>query len=146
MGSPRRLPCPPRNLSGNAAGARGYVLKTDTNGHLIAAIEALGRREAYISGKLSADLLVTLVAPREGEPRELLTPRERAAVQLIAEGNTNKSAAQVLGIKDSREPPGIGGPHARSVPRQTWCAMQSAIASCKADLRVSRTQRHNQTS
>jgi DNA-binding NarL/FixJ family response regulator len=81
-----------------AAGARGYLLKADANNHLIAAVQALGRHEAYISGKLSASLLDTLVTRRMGGQRDLLTPREKAVVQLIAEGNTNKGVCAKLGV------------------------------------------------
>jgi DNA-binding NarL/FixJ family response regulator len=80
------------------AGARGYLLKADANNHLIAAVQALGRHEAYISGKISANLLDTLLTRGVGRQRELLTPRERAVVQLIAEGNTNKNVCAKLGI------------------------------------------------
>jgi DNA-binding NarL/FixJ family response regulator len=47
---------------------------------------------------LSANLLETLVARRASQQRELLTPRERAVVQLIAEGNTNKIVCTMLGV------------------------------------------------
>ena len=81
-----------------SAGARGYLLKADANNHLIAAVQALGRHEAYISGKISASLLDTLLTRRQARPRDMLTPRERAVVQLIAEGHTNKSAGARLGV------------------------------------------------
>jgi DNA-binding NarL/FixJ family response regulator len=81
-----------------AAGARGYLLKADANDHLIAAVQALGRHEAYISGRLSAGLLDTLLAKRKRERKDILTPRERSVVQLIAEGNTNKAICVKLGV------------------------------------------------
>ncbi|GEO17595.1 response regulator [Microvirga aerophila] len=81
-----------------SAGARGYLLKADANDHLIAAVQALGRHEAYISGKLSAGLLDTLLAKRKRQRRGPLTPRERSVVQLIAEGNTNKAICAKLGV------------------------------------------------
>ena len=81
-----------------AAGARGYLLKADANDHLITAVQALGRHEAYISGKLSANLLDTLLDRRKRGKREVLTPRERSVVQLIAEGNTNKAICAKLGV------------------------------------------------
>jgi DNA-binding NarL/FixJ family response regulator len=81
-----------------AAGARGYLLKADANTHLIAAVQALSRHEAYISGKISANLLDTLLTRRQAKKRDVLTPRERAVVQLIAEGNTNKDACARLGV------------------------------------------------
>jgi DNA-binding NarL/FixJ family response regulator len=80
------------------AGARGYLLKADANNHLIAAVQALGRHEAYISGKISANLLDALLTRRKGKPRDLLTPRERSVVQLIAEGHTNKGVCVKLGV------------------------------------------------
>lgn len=81
-----------------AAGARGYLLKADANDHLIAAVQALGRHEAYISGKLSAGFLDTLLAKRKHARKDALTPRERSVVQLIAEGNTNKAICTKLGV------------------------------------------------
>jgi DNA-binding NarL/FixJ family response regulator len=81
-----------------SAGARGYLLKADANNHLIAAVQALGRHEAYISGRLSAGLLDTLLAKRKRERKDTLTPRERSVVQLIAEGNTNKAICVKLGV------------------------------------------------
>lgn len=81
-----------------SAGARGYLLKADANDHLIAAVQALSRHEAYISGKLSAGLLDTLLAKRKRQRRDPLTPRERSVVQLIAEGNTNKAICAKLGV------------------------------------------------
>jgi DNA-binding NarL/FixJ family response regulator len=81
-----------------SAGARGYLLKADANTHLIAAVQALGRHEAYISGKISANLLDTLLTRRQAKKRDVLTPRERTVVQLIAEGNTNKDTCARLGV------------------------------------------------
>jgi DNA-binding NarL/FixJ family response regulator len=81
-----------------SAGARGYLLKADANNHLIAAVQALGRHEAYISGKISANLLDALLTRRHGGHRDVLTPRERAVVQLIAEGQTNKGVCAKLGV------------------------------------------------
>jgi DNA-binding NarL/FixJ family response regulator len=81
-----------------SAGARGYILKADANNHLIAAVQALGRHEAYISGKISANLLDILLTHGRTKQRDLLTPRERAVVQLIAEGSTNKEACTKLGV------------------------------------------------
>ena len=81
-----------------SAGARGCLLKAGAGNHLSAAVQALGRHEAYISGKVSASLLDTLLTRRKAKPRDVLAPRERAVVQLIAEGNTNKSACARLGV------------------------------------------------
>jgi DNA-binding NarL/FixJ family response regulator len=80
------------------AGARGYLLKCDANDHLIAAVKALSRHEAYISGSISAELLETLLGRRLHKKRDLLTPRERTVVQLIAEGRSNKEVSTILGV------------------------------------------------
>lgn len=81
-----------------SVGARGYLLKSDANDHLIAAVRALGRHEAYISGRLSAELLDTLLHRGRQGKRDPLTPRERTVVQLIAEGCTNKDVCAQLGV------------------------------------------------
>jgi DNA-binding NarL/FixJ family response regulator len=105
-----------------AAGARGYLLKADANNHLIAAVQALGRHEAYISGRLSANLLDTLVSRRSSPHRELLTPREKAVVQLIAEGHTNKGVCTKLGVS------------AKTVESHRASAKRKLGLHCKADL------------
>lgn len=81
------------------AGARGYLLKSDTSKHLIAAVEALAVKRPYFSGNVSQTLLDRFIesASREG-PTNALTPREREIVQLIAEGRLNKEIAVVLGV------------------------------------------------
>jgi DNA-binding NarL/FixJ family response regulator len=74
------------------AGARGYVLKSDGNQQLIAAIEALAVHRPYFTTRLS-EMLVRSYTEHAvngrgaGTPeRPILTPREREVVQLIAEG------------------------------------------------------------
>ena len=80
-----------------AAGARGYLLKSDANRFLIEAVEALTQHKPFFTAKVSDALLnVYLNAP--GEDRLSLTPRERGVVQLIAEGHTNKQIASILNI------------------------------------------------
>ena len=83
------------------AGVRGYLLKSDAQGHLLEAIATLARYEAYISGQVSGTLLEAVLKPgslRDGDP---LTPRERTVIQLIAEGRTSRQICPILkvGIK-----------------------------------------------
>jgi DNA-binding NarL/FixJ family response regulator len=79
------------------AGARGYLLKSDANRHLIAAIEALALHRPYFTPKVS-DALLNSFTGRPGKKNTLLTSREREVVQLIAEGHTNKAIARLLNI------------------------------------------------
>jgi DNA-binding NarL/FixJ family response regulator len=79
------------------AGARGYLLKSDARKFLIAAIESLAAHKPFFTGKVSEALLETYLA--KGEQSDgALTARETAVIQLIAEGNSNKRIAEVLGI------------------------------------------------
>ena len=80
-----------------AAGARGYLLKSDANGSLLAAVETLAVHKPYFTGKVSEALLGSFLA-KPGQPQFSLTPRERGVVQLIAEGHSNKQTAKVLNI------------------------------------------------
>ena len=79
------------------AGARGYLVKTDAQRHLIGAIEALAAHKPFFTGKVSEALLDSfLLGP--ARDRSALTHRERGVVQLVAEGYTNK---QIAGLLDS---------------------------------------------
>jgi len=79
------------------AGARGYLLKTDTQRHLIGAIEALAVHKPFFTTKISEALLESFIS-RPARERSLLTHRERSVVQLVAEGHTNKQIARLLKI------------------------------------------------
>ena len=79
------------------AGARGYVLKSDTERHLLAAIDALSIHRPYFSGVISETLLERFLdsAPTA---QATITHREREVVQLIAEGRINKEIGHILTI------------------------------------------------
>ena len=81
---------------GLAAGARGYVLKTDSSQHLEAAIAALGARRPYFTSIASELLLDATVNDRKRSRLESFTTRELEIAQLIAEGNSNKQIARRL--------------------------------------------------
>jgi DNA-binding NarL/FixJ family response regulator len=79
------------------AGARGYVLKSDTERHLLSAVDALSVQRSYFSGIISETLLErALEATRASQAA--LTHREREVVQLIAEGRINKEISHILQI------------------------------------------------
>ncbi len=84
--------------SGLAAGARGYVLKSDSGSHLEAAISALGANRPYFSSAVSELLLDAALNDRKRSRLESFTLRELEVAQLIAEGNSNKQIARLLDI------------------------------------------------
>jgi DNA-binding NarL/FixJ family response regulator len=80
------------------AGARGYLLKTEANKHLIPAVEMLCKHRTYFSSKVSEMIFSGFVQGRGGAEESGLTARERETVQLIAEGKSNKEVADIFGI------------------------------------------------
>jgi DNA-binding NarL/FixJ family response regulator len=86
------------------AGARGYVLKSDGNQQLVAAIEALASHRPYFTGKISEMLIHSYTNQCKNQGlaaipgRPILTPRKRQVVQLIAEGYSGKGIAKRFNI------------------------------------------------
>ena len=82
-------------------GADGYLLKEDTNGELMAAIEKIRAGGTYVSPTLSsylADYLVAICRQRNLPAGDALSPRERQVLKLLAEGKSNKATAELLFI------------------------------------------------
>jgi DNA-binding NarL/FixJ family response regulator len=80
-----------------AAGARGFLLKSDAKRFLLAAIESLALHKPFFTAKVSEALLDSFLK-RPGHAQFALTHRERGVVQLIAEGHSNKQIANILNI------------------------------------------------
>ena len=80
------------------AGARGFILKSETEEHLSAAINALAIHRPYFSGGISETLLDQFLRTKPETSLSTLTRREREVVQLIAEGKINKEIARLLEI------------------------------------------------
>lgn len=85
------------------AGVRGYMIKTDSDRDLVAAVETLAQHKPFFTPRATEVILnnFTLAAARS-EPLELigdrLTSREREIVQLLAEGKSSKEVASSLCI------------------------------------------------
>jgi DNA-binding NarL/FixJ family response regulator len=86
-----------------AAGARGYVLKSDVALYLIEAVKSLARHKPFFTPRISEAILNSLVSgaghgnvePQRPGP---LSAREREILQLLAENKSNKDIAKTLGI------------------------------------------------
>src|SRR5262245_24247529 len=86
-----------------AAGARGYVLKSDAGRDLVNAVEAVGRQRIFFTSSVAQVVLKRSLGRTDGQqpaPAEpvSLTHREREVVQLLGEGKSNKEVADILGI------------------------------------------------
>lgn len=83
---------------GLAAGARGYLLKTEGEAQLVAAISALAVHRPYFSPSIAEMLLEATVHDRARSRLETFTLRELEVAQLIAEGCSSKQIARRLTI------------------------------------------------
>ena len=84
------------------AGARAYLLKDSAEADLISAIHAISEGKSFfspaISKLLKEDYMHQLAEQGAEDSYELLTPREREVLQLVAEGKSNKEVAQHLNL------------------------------------------------
>jgi len=83
------------------AGARGYVLKSDSDKDLVHAVETLSQHKPFFTSRVT-EILLDNRGSRVTHPaesiRKRLTMREREILQLLAEGKTAKEVASILGI------------------------------------------------
>jgi DNA-binding NarL/FixJ family response regulator len=83
-----------------AAGARGFVLKSDAARDLVAAVDALQHRRTFFTTRVTQMVLNGYLHQEEKESqpstKAVLTPREREVIQLLAEGKTSKEVAVAL--------------------------------------------------
>jgi len=80
------------------AGARGYLLKSEDDDKLVAAVQALIRGKTYFSQRVSECLLDEFLGSEKVMSSQTLTAREREVVQLVAEGESNKNIAARWGV------------------------------------------------
>lgn len=86
-----------------AAGARGYVLKSDASLYLVEAIKSLSRHKPFFTPRISEAILNFFVTSAGGGQSESaasdpLTLREREILQLLAESKSNKEISSRLRI------------------------------------------------
>jgi DNA-binding NarL/FixJ family response regulator len=81
-------------------GASGYLLKDSTPMELNLALRAATRGETYLSPRVSEVMVEKYVRSggAEQNPLDLLTPRQREILRLIAEGRSTKQIAALLDV------------------------------------------------
>jgi DNA-binding NarL/FixJ family response regulator len=84
-------------------GARGYLLKSDADADVVAAVEALSRHRTFFTTRIAKMVVEGYVGRQRTveEPESVkasLTDREREIVQLLAEGKSNKEIAVALSL------------------------------------------------
>ncbi|MEQ1858304.1 MAG: response regulator transcription factor [Chthoniobacteraceae bacterium] len=84
-----------------AAGARGFLLKTECAGKIVPAIKALCEQKSYLNSRAAEVVLESYliggIEPGQASPGGL-TVREREIVQFLAGGLSNKEVAAQLGV------------------------------------------------
>jgi DNA-binding NarL/FixJ family response regulator len=85
------------------AGAVGYLLKDSAAEELALALRAVTRGETYLSPAISRQVVDGFLGrvTTPGDPAidpEVLTPRQREILQLVAEGKSSKEVATLLGL------------------------------------------------
>ena len=81
------------------AGASGYVLKTQADVDLLAAVRAVERGEPFLTPEAQQALIKDVLGQGVGRTDEL-TPREQEVVKLVAEAHTNKEIAEILHLSE----------------------------------------------
>lgn len=83
-------------------GADGYLLKDTSYEELLQALRSVGQGKKYLSPAISGQLVEGFLNPSgtgsSRSPLQQLTSRERSILQLIAEGRTNRTAAEFLSV------------------------------------------------
>src|SRR5207245_9169216 len=82
------------------SGAVGYLIKDAPPEEIAAALEAVARGETYLTSAVSGKAVAEIRrrAGPEKSTLDLLTPRQREILQLLAEGRTVKEIARRLNI------------------------------------------------
>lgn len=81
----------------HAAGALGYLLKSESKQALYMAMESMMHHEPFFASGISERMIRTYLSTERAD-QDPLTPKERLIVQLVAEGKSNKEAARILNM------------------------------------------------
>jgi DNA-binding NarL/FixJ family response regulator len=83
-----------------AAGAAGYLIKDAAFDELAAALAAIFRGQRYLSRSIDEAIVRSLAGPgaKGPTPLDLLTPRQRQILQLVAEGRGTREIAERLHV------------------------------------------------
>ncbi len=81
-------------------GAHGYLLKRSVSGQLKDAILAVQKGQRYLHPAAAEELvgMMTSGESLDDDEYELLTPREKQVLTLLAEGKTSREMAKYLGV------------------------------------------------
>jgi len=85
------------------SGVKGYLLKTSVSEELLWAIHAVARGETYLSTVISSIVVESALHPRTlqaDDPLNILSPREKEILQLIAEEHTSGEIGKLLFISE----------------------------------------------
>jgi two-component system, NarL family, response regulator NreC len=119
------------------SGAKGYLLKDSAESDLIQAVRAVAHGKSFFSPTVSKVLLDDYVRKlqRTGaeDAYDLLTPREREILQLVAEGKSNKDVAHLLNLSvytiETHRSNIMQKLHLKGVPELTLYAVRKGIIS-----------------
>jgi len=81
-----------------AAGADGYVLKSEDTEELLVAVRAVLAGREYVSKSIAHAFRADAARRGAGPPAVAATPREREIMSLVARGLSNNDIATLLGI------------------------------------------------
>lgn len=87
-------------MRGFHAGARGYLMKTSADEHLVEAVRAVRAGRIYVSAPLEKRLIFQ-TARRENPgalPTDSLSPREREVLRLLGHGRSTREIAEELAV------------------------------------------------
>jgi RNA polymerase sigma factor (sigma-70 family) len=119
------------------AGARGYLLKESPEADFVSAIRSVSDGKAFFSPAVSRLLVEDYVRQLQDKDIEdsydLLTPREREILQLVAEGKSNKEIANLLNLSlytvETHRSNILGKLNLHSVPELILYAVRKGVIS-----------------